>query len=107
MNRNHLGAASELIAAAYLLQQGYEVFRNVSPTGPADLVIWSRETGEMTKVDVKVPVRYVKQDGTIVHHFDRKALREDVKVLLVSEGEVVGFFDGGEPCEPFVKSNIA
>jgi len=37
----HLGARSELIAATWLLDRGYEVFRNVSQHGAADLVAWN------------------------------------------------------------------
>ncbi|HEY5411108.1 MAG TPA: hypothetical protein VIJ94_10325 [Caulobacteraceae bacterium] len=36
----HKGAVSELLATAWLLDRGYEVFRNVSQHGPADLVGW-------------------------------------------------------------------
>lgn len=38
MERKHKGAASELTACAWLLREGYEVFRNVSPFGRADLI---------------------------------------------------------------------
>jgi Holliday junction resolvase-like predicted endonuclease len=38
MDLKHLGARSEMIAAVWLLERGYEVFRNVSSAGPIDLV---------------------------------------------------------------------
>lgn len=47
------GAASELTAAAWLLGKGYDVFRNVSPIGMADLIAVKFETGELLRVDVK------------------------------------------------------
>ena len=50
-NRQRRGASSELIACAWLLQQGYEVFRNVSPQGPIDLVAF--KNGKTTFFDVK------------------------------------------------------
>jgi hypothetical protein len=34
----HKGACSELVACAWLLEQGYEVFRNVSSHGLVDLI---------------------------------------------------------------------
>lgn len=34
----HSGAKSELIACAWLLSEGYEVFRNVSQHGPVDII---------------------------------------------------------------------
>jgi len=38
---------------AHYLKEGYEVFRNVSDNGPADLIIWRPETGELHIVDIK------------------------------------------------------
>lgn len=35
---SRIGAIGELIICAYLLNKGWHVFRNVSPTGPIDLV---------------------------------------------------------------------
>lgn len=32
------GAVAELIAAAWLIRQGFQVFRNLCPTGPIDIV---------------------------------------------------------------------
>jgi Holliday junction resolvase len=75
----HRGAISELIACAWLLEQGYEVFRNVSACGLADLVAF--KDGATLLIDVKtankgarVPLKpeqfaagvvaiYVKTDG--------------------------------------------
>lgn len=45
------GAVSELIAATWLLNQGYQVFRNVSAAGPFDLV--ALRPGETIYIDVK------------------------------------------------------
>jgi len=47
----HKGASSELIACSWLMDQGYEVFRNVCSHGPADLVAW--RDGEILLIDVK------------------------------------------------------
>jgi len=46
------GAKYELLACAWLLEQGYEVFRNVAPVGKGDLVIWKNGTTPIL-VDVK------------------------------------------------------
>lgn len=50
--RKHLGAQSELIACAWLLGQGFEVFRNVSPHGETD-VLAIDETGKLWRFDIK------------------------------------------------------
>jgi len=51
--KKHKGASSELRASAWLLDQGYEVYRNVSQHGLADIVAVNYETGEVAYIDVK------------------------------------------------------
>ena len=53
MDKKHRGCSSELIACNWLLEQGYDVFRNISAHGYADLVAINWETGEKIWVDVK------------------------------------------------------
>lgn len=45
------GAIAELIVAADLMNKGYDVFRNLSPNGPADLI--SLKDGKLQLVQVK------------------------------------------------------
>lgn len=47
------GAMNECVAAAWLMSQGYDVFKNVAPVGRADLVAKNWDTGELIFVDVK------------------------------------------------------
>lgn len=49
----HAGAIGELLACTWLMAKGYEVFRNVSAVGPADIVAVHRKTGAVHKFDVK------------------------------------------------------
>jgi hypothetical protein len=51
MNTGEKGAYSELVACAWLLTQVYEVFRNVCPTGPTDIV--AIKDGVVERFDVK------------------------------------------------------
>jgi Holliday junction resolvase len=51
MDRKHVGARSELIACAWLLTEGYEVFRNISPCGHIDIV--ALKDGKTFYFDVK------------------------------------------------------
>ena len=51
----HIGTNTELKAAAWLLEQGYEVFRNVSSHGEIDLV--AIKDGIVRKIDVKTCYR--------------------------------------------------
>lgn len=47
------GAISEHLATAWLLASGYDVFRNVSPNGRADLLAMDWIKDEVIRVDVK------------------------------------------------------
>lgn len=62
VERKHLGSYAEMLAAAWLLERGYEVFRNVSDRGPIDLVVV--KDGQTTFVDVKLvkPVMLVSRE---------------------------------------------
>ena len=51
MGRHQVGARSELRACAWLIEQGYEVFRNVCSHGPIDIV--AIKDGVVLKIDVK------------------------------------------------------
>lgn len=47
----HKGAHSEMVACAWLLSNGYEVFRNVSPVGLSDVI--AQKGGQILLLDVK------------------------------------------------------
>lgn len=51
ITHKHKGAHSELIASAWLIEQGYEVFRNVSQHGYIDII--AIKDGIVYKFDVK------------------------------------------------------
>lgn len=92
----HKGATSELIACAWLLSLGYEVFRNVSGGGPADIVAWKAATGEKHVIDVKTTnvVRYSHDGRRVVTYGapERRDQPAEVRLLFVSQGEVIGFY---------------
>jgi hypothetical protein len=50
MDKKHIGAHSELAACAWLLRNGYEVYRNVSPHGLVDVI--ATKDGKIYKFDV-------------------------------------------------------
>jgi hypothetical protein len=90
---NHKGDQGELIASAWLLGLGYEVFRNVGSTGPADLVVWQPQSGEIHLIDVKHSAEgtlYSRADGSICVPL-RADYREGIHRLLVVDAEVIGF----------------
>ena len=48
-----IGDVSEHRAIIKFLKEGYMVFKNVSGTGPIDMVSVHQKTGEIKKIDVK------------------------------------------------------
>lgn len=97
------GAQGELLASAWLIGLGYEVFRNVSYFGPADLIAWKAETGEMHLIDVKTIAErtiYRRGDGSYGIPIGSKG-RPEVHKLLVVGGKVVGFCRSREKTSEF------
>ena len=77
----HRGAMSELAASAWLMEQGFEVFRNVSHYGKYDLIIRDVDTNEFTPLDVTTGSIFIKKDGTESITWARK--EPDVLTLVV------------------------
>ena len=86
------GAQGELIAAAWLVGLGYQVFRNVSPCGPVDVVAWIPGSDPIL-IDVKSVSStsiYRRQDGTFMMPI-RAPGADGVHHLYVADGRVIGF----------------
>ncbi len=81
MEKKHKGAHSELIASAWLLSKGYEVFRNISPHGQVDIV--AIRNSEVLYIDVKSVPDMDSQTVWKPH----SGFRNDVVILLVSGGK--------------------
>ena len=54
MNHTDKGYFGEQLAMAWLLKNGYWVFKNLAPQGPVDCVAINQKTNEIILVDVKV-----------------------------------------------------
>ena len=93
----HKGATGELVAAAWLLNRGVEVFRNVSACGPADLMAWRVCDGASFPIDVKFlsNANMRQSDGGMVPNFPKNA-RPGVHYLFVGPAGVLGFY---RPCK--------
>jgi hypothetical protein len=98
--RKHRGARNELIAVTWLLDQGYEVFRNVSQHGEIDIIAIKGD--EILRLDVKAGPNRPLANDQIAH---------GVKLLAV-EGNACGItesrvragslicFECGQPFQP-------
>jgi len=54
LNNTEKGYFAEQLAMAWLLKQGYWVFRNVAPQGPIDCIAVNSNGSEKILIDVKV-----------------------------------------------------
>lgn len=82
MHPKHKGALNELKAHAWLLEQGFEVFANVSPHGDTDLIARTPD-GELIEVDVTTG--RLRPDGRVVTA--KPAEPAQVRVLAAVDGE--------------------
>ena len=65
MSKSKTGTIGELTTQAWFLEQGYDVFANVEPSGPADMLVRNRDNGKIIAVDAKaIKNPYVRADGT-------------------------------------------
>jgi Holliday junction resolvase-like predicted endonuclease len=71
------GQISEHVACAWFLSQGYDVFKNISPHGDADIVV--RRDGKTIPVDVKT----AKPDGSLSAHRTKQAKQIAAGVEIV------------------------
>ncbi|UOF78619.1 hypothetical protein [Bacteriophage sp.] len=87
------GAQAELLACAWLLQHGYEVFRNVSPSGEFDLAV--RRPGATTAELIDVTNGYWKtlSDGSTVVHVGYRKHQKPGLVLVYVDGEFMWLDD--------------
>ncbi len=66
-----IGASYELLVSAELMQRGFDVFRNLSPNGPVDLVVY--KDGKLLRVQVKgSPHAFDAEHYDVFAHYDRK-----------------------------------
>jgi len=97
------GAISEHIATAWLMANGYDVFRNVSPNGRADILAVDWEKDETIRVDVKSEgfslVPGVGNRASITDNIetDRQNQGFNIRYLVVMNDGSCGWYSADEP----------
>lgn len=86
IERKHIGARSELLASAWLMERGYTVYRNVSPCGLADIIAANFNTGEVLLIDVKTAASL----SVMGRFLTEKQIKSGIIALLVSP-DGIGF----------------
>lgn len=82
------GAINEQLATVWLMKQGYDVFRNQSPVGRADLIAVKWDDGEWLAVDVKSFGYNPNGDGIVGESQKKQADKyrgSDIKYLVVDD----------------------
>lgn len=90
-----IGTAHELLAAAWLIKQGYDVCKNLGATGAMDMVAIHRITEEIIFIDVKTVAGRdsANQDGSITRSYRSSYRpRKELKTLIIRPLFV--FYDG-------------
>ena len=82
MNHTDKGYFGEQLAMAWLLKNGYWVFKNPAPQGPVDCVAINQITHEVILVDVKV-LSHHKGGYTRSKILNEKQKQMNVKILYV------------------------
>lgn len=85
LNSAKKGAMNELKAAAWLVEQGYDVYRAVSPDAPFDLVAFDGE--ELFAVEVKTMSRCIQNGKT--YENTKFRVHPHVSQLLIVDGHEI------------------
>lgn len=93
------GAAGELLACVDLMRHGFEVFKNVNPTGSCDLAV--EIGGEFMRVEVKIGT--LDANGKPLVETARQLGKFDLLAVVGPDGSV-SYFDPGMERVKFVKS---
>lgn len=82
------GAIAEYKASIWLLEQGYEVYRNVSPAGPVDLI--AIKDGQVIEIDVKTLQITGKHNDFVfsLAKLSDKQRARGIRVLWVYEDQI-------------------
>lgn len=82
IHKKHKGSLSEHIACIWLLKQGYEVFRNISQAGIADILAFKDD--EIIKIDVKTAMVNQKSGTVYCSGPSEDQKKQGVRLLMVA-----------------------
>ena len=89
VSENRTGDITEHRAVVWLLEQGYEVFRNECCTGPIDMIAFNIETQEVLKIDVKTRDNHITKDGTRTKYLPKiEKKHRELGIILLAVDKV-------------------
>lgn len=97
MKQKHRGTNSELRACLWLQENGYEVFKNISPHGEVDIIIWDPDKKETHLIDVTTAHYHTCVTGNKTRQypkFKRKyCIENKIRLLVVDHIKNEIFWD--------------
>tara|TARA_R100001594_G_scaffold54422_1_gene87976 strand:- start:20643 stop:20987 length:345 start_codon:yes stop_codon:yes gene_type:complete len=88
---NRRGDISETEVCLHLLKNNYEVFKNISCVGPADIVVVNNETRDVMFLDVKTPVLYNYSNGKVkvtTNKLSKKQIELGIKIVCIYKNKL-------------------
>ena len=90
-NTNRIGDITELKVCSKLLDEGYEVLRNVGSSGMIDIVVFSPISKTTHLIDIKTCNPYHKENGEISYctgYLKDKQIEINIKIAFLLENKV-------------------
>jgi Holliday junction resolvase-like predicted endonuclease len=81
-----IGARNEMLATVWLLNQGYQVFRNVSAHGPIDII--GLKNGKFEHFDVKMAYTHKSRQAASRPRIKQEQKELNVKILRVYDNGI-------------------
>ncbi len=103
IKNKHRGAISETYACSWLLEKGFEVFRNQSDVGKADIIALNPKNMKVHLFDVKSARKIMSIDGVIkipLPKLTKKQITIGVKRIVVCRGGGIIMPDSSEDIFP-------
>jgi Holliday junction resolvase-like predicted endonuclease len=90
-NTNRIGDITELKVCSKLLEEGYEVLRNVCSSGIIDIVVFSPISKTTYLIDIKTCNPYHKENGEISYctgSLNERQKEVNIKIAFLLENKV-------------------
>lgn len=96
ISQKRRGDITELELCHFFLNEGHEVFRNISCTGSVDFIVLDKDKSTISLYDSKTPNVSVRQDGSVklsCTSTTEAQKKLGVKVVLIHKGVLYSDYD--------------
>tara|TARA_R110000822_G_scaffold6870_1_gene28829 strand:- start:161 stop:526 length:366 start_codon:yes stop_codon:yes gene_type:complete len=85
---NRKGSLNELKLCCLLVERGYEVFRNINPDGPIDIIAVCKKTMTTHYIDSKAPSFYRSKLNNTVNILTKEQQQKGIKAMILYEENI-------------------